>query len=120
MASQLMDQQWRSNQSVPQRPPPPLSPFAMDKGIDDWQKKIDDDFNQIYYNLYQEYEKNPSTFQGLKPLMPPPTGMGMGPGMTVPDVIITDVKDTSKIEKIDHINRIVQTFDDFPNDGGKI
>lgn len=81
-----------------------------EKGIDDWQKKIDEDFNQIYFNLYKEYEKNPDSFRGMEPLLPPPVGMNS----SVPQVVITNVKNESKIEKIDHIKRTEQTFDDFP------
>lgn len=117
MASQMMDQQWKG--MAPQRPPPPSSSPFGDKGIDDWQKKIDEDFNQIYFNLYKEYEKNPDAFRGMEPLLPPPVGLNG----SVPQVVITNVKNESKIEKIDHIKRTEQTFDDFPvpqaADGGK-
>ena len=119
MASQRMDQEW---QKRPQRPPPPAAFASGEKGIDDWQKKIDEDFNQIYCNLYREYEQNPDAFRDLQPLMPPPVS-GKN-AAAVPQVVITDVKNHSKIEKIDHVSRTEQTFDDFVvpdvSDGGKI
>lgn len=114
------NQDW-SEQNPPKRPPPPASLF--ESSIDDWQRKVNDDFNQLYLNLY----KNAGDF-GRQSLMNPKdhamvTQMMVSPNLrpqgqiAVPEVVVTDVKDKTTIEKIDKIERKEQIFDPVDQTG---
>lgn len=88
--------------SPPKRPPPPATFF--DTSIDDWQSKINDDFNQLYLNLYKQTGDFSSSLQSSAPFNP----RNM---VVVPEVIVTDAKDKRTVEKIDTIERKEHIFD---------
>lgn len=99
------------------RPPPPFS----SESIDDWQKKVNEDFNRLYHNLYNSSPKpwgGSTKSLSTPPVRPPPpevsgsnASSGGNPGhITVPEVVITDVKNNRKIEKIDKIERKEHIF----------
>jgi len=107
-----------TKESTPIRPPPPFS----SESIDDWQKKVNEDFNRLYHNLYNSSPKpwgGSTRSLSTPPARPPPplpevsgsNPSGGNPGhLTVPEVVITDVKNNRKIEKIDKIERKEHIF----------
>jgi hypothetical protein len=102
---------------APKRPPPPSVHF--EDSIDDWQTKINDDFNQLYLSLY----KNPrdfgmtSTLANVNPegvVVNETISQNPNPRrqLTVPEIIVTNTKDTRTIEKFDTIERREHIFED--------
>jgi len=91
-----------SPQNPPKRPPPPAA--YVDASIDEWQRKINDDFNRLYLSLYQ----NPSQSREFAASSPPafnPMTDHMSQNtirqdFIVPQVIVTDFKDKRAIEQI--------------------
>lgn len=108
--------EWKDKSNPPKRPPPPT--VYLDTSIDDWQRKINDDFNQLYSSLY----KNAGDFGMSSFLNPKEDGLGVNQTIShnhpnperlvVPEVIVTAVKDKRTLEKIDNIERTEQIFDE--------